>query len=174
MLIESKRVRRFLNMGLTVIQPGESHFQPENDRATPTKPTWDAPKTAITPLNPIPALSVLLLGLIMGAHTQHSALAATVHTMWGNLFAAGAVFRMMTYVLHYLRPPVSYLPGRPPSELVAGFCLIAGGLMFMNSARDITDVLEGSGADAMVAFTVTMGFTALICAGVVSCMAIKG
>jgi len=174
MLIESKRIRRYLNMSLTLAQPGESQFQPDNAGASLMQPTWSPPLTASTPLNPLPALTILLLGMIMSAHAQHSVLASTMHTMWGALFAFGAAGRIATYLLNYLRPPISYLPSRPPTELIAGFFLIAGGFLFMISPRDITDALEGSGADAMVAFTVTMGLTAVICAGAVACMSAKG
>jgi hypothetical protein len=110
----------------------------------------------------------------MSAHTQHSVLAATIHTYWGSLFALAAALRISTYLLHYFHPPTSYVPSRPPTEIIAGFCLIAGGFLFMLSPRDITDVIEGSGGDAMVAFTVDMGVTAVVSTGVVACMAVKG
>jgi hypothetical protein len=172
MLVESKRIRKLLNNSLTLAQISD----PENsdDQASTTGAKWAAPDTASTPLNPLPALTILLLGIIMATHTQHSAFAATVHTMWGALFTLAAAFRLCTYLLHYIRPPVSYLPSRPPTELITGFSLVAGGFMFMISPRDITDALESSGADEMVAFVVSMGFTAVICAGVVACMAAKG
>jgi hypothetical protein len=173
MLIESKRVRKILNMTLNQSQPTQ-YLGPANTEATPENPTWREPTGATTPMNPIPALTILLLGMIMSAHTQHSELAGTIHSYWGSLFAFGAAARMATYVLHYLHPPVSHVPSRPPTEIIAGFCLIAGGFLFMLSPRDITDVLEGSGGDAMVAFTVDMGVTAIVSAGVVGCMAIKG
>jgi hypothetical protein len=173
MLIESKRVRRALNMTLTLSQPTQ-FMGPLNTEATPENPTWSQPKGTTTPMNPIPALTIMLLGMIMSAHSQHSELAATVHSYWGSLFAFAAAARLGTYVLHYLLPPVSYVPSRPPTEILAGFLLIAGGFLFMISPRDIMDVLEGSGADAMVAFTVDVGLTAVVTAGVVGCMAIKG
>src|ERR1700753_4137751 len=116
MLIDSKRVRSLLNMGLTVSQPTETHFQPEDPTATPENPTWSAPITAPTPMNPVPALTILLLGMIMSAHVQHSVLASTMHSYWGSLFAFAAGARICPYVLHYLNPPVSYLPNRPPTE----------------------------------------------------------
>jgi uncharacterized protein Ytp1 len=161
-------------MPLTVSQPAESHFAPEDPSATPANPTWSPPMTTPTPTNPVPALTIGLLGMIMSAHAQHSVLASTLHSYWGALFAFGAAARITTYVLHYLNPPVSHLPSRPPTEIVAGFALVAGGLLFMMSARDITDVLEGAGGDAMVAFVVGMGFTAVVCTGTVASLAAKG
>lgn len=174
MLIESSSVARLLNMGLTVTQPAETHFQPEDLGATPAHPTWTQPMVYPTPMNVVPALTILLLGLIMSAHVQHSVLAQTMHTYWGSLFAVAAAMRIATYVLHYLNPPVSHFPSRPPTEILTGFCLVAGGLLFMMSARDITDVLEGAGGDAMIAFVIGMGFTAVVCAMTVASMAVKG
>jgi hypothetical protein len=174
MLIESKRVRELLNTTLALSKPQDLGQDASNTHSTPENSSWQEPLGATTPMNPIPALTILLLGLIMSAHTQHSVLAATIHTYWGSLFAFAAAGRIGTYVLHYLHPPTSYLPSRPPTELLAGFCLIAGGFLFMISPRDITDVIEGSGGDAMVAFTVDMGLTAVVSAGVVASMAVKG
>jgi hypothetical protein len=129
LLVESPWIRKLLNTNTLVSQPSETHFSPENTSASPSNPTWSEPKTAPTPLNVVPALTILLLGLIMGAHAQHSALASTMHTFWGALFAFGALCRIGTYFLHYLNPPVSYFPSRPPTELLAGFALVAGGLL---------------------------------------------
>jgi len=165
MLVESKWVRRLLITGIS-FREGNVGAEKPNQMAILERST--------TSMNPVPALTILLLGLIMAAHVQHSALAGTMHSYWGALFAFSAAARMGTYILHYLRPPVSHLPSRPPTELLAGFLLVSGGLLFMMSARDITDVIEGSGGDAMVAFVVCMGLTSVVCAGVVGCMAIKG
>jgi hypothetical protein len=56
-----------------------------------------------------------------------------VHKQWGNMLVGFALARGMTYVLIFLKPPTSYLPARPPTEIVASFCLISGGLIFMMS-----------------------------------------
>ena len=175
MLVESKRVRQFLNSTVTASahQPMDLQIH-HTDDAHEEPGTWVPPNTSNTPLNPMPALTILLLGLIMSAHVQHSQFASTIHSYWGALFAAASLSRIGTYTLHYLKPPTSYLPSRPPTELVGGFCLVAGGFLFMISARDITDAMEGAGADGMVVFTVGMGFTAVVCAWVVLLMGIKG
>jgi hypothetical protein len=166
MLIESGAVRALLNASLA---PTAYHHDngPKGEAAL-------EPRAYTTPMNPIPGLTILLLGLIMAAHQQHSALAGAMHAYWGALIAAGAFARLATYLLHYLSPPTSHLPARPPTEMLAGFALVAGGTLFMMSARDVTDVIQGSGGDAMVAFTVGAGVTAVVCAGVVGCMAVKG
>jgi hypothetical protein len=172
MLIESKRIRNLLNTSLSLLQPSPTPASPMP--ATPTSPTWAPPHTSTTPTNPIPSLTILLLGLIMSAHTQHSPLAAKIHTLWGYLFAAASLARFGTYLISHLSPPTSFLPSRPPTELLTGFALVAGGFLFMASARDVTDAMEGAGADGMVAFTVGMGVAMVVCAGVVGGLAVKG
>ncbi len=82
--------------------------------------------------------------------------------------------RGVTYMILYLKPPSSHYPARPPSELIAAFCLIAGGLMFMMSAHDVVASIESNGLDAMAIFTVTMGLTGLIMAWEVVVYSIKG
>jgi hypothetical protein len=176
MFIESPRIRKFFNASLLANQPAdvqvESSAQPQE--LSPENPTWDPPANATVPLNPVPALTILLLGIIMGAHQQETFLATQMHAAWGALFVFAAVSRLGTYLLNYVRPPVSYLPSRPPTEILAGFSLTAGGFLFMVSQRDIVDAMEAFGGDVMVAFTVGMGVTALICSGVVWNVAAKG
>lgn len=82
--------------------------------------------------------------------------------------------RAATYITLYIKPPTSHFAGRPPSELVAAFCLMAGGIMFMISAHDVVTGIEMNGLDAMAVFTVTMGLTGLIMAWEVLLYAIKG
>jgi hypothetical protein len=122
MLFESKRVRSWLNS--TVLQ------SPAHESADPA---WKTPDTQGVSLNPMPALVILLLGMMMGSHHQSSMISTMVHKQWGNLLVGFALARGMTYVLLYIKPPTSYLPSRPPTEIVASFCLIAGGLIFMLS-----------------------------------------
>jgi len=74
----------------------------------------------------------------------------------------------------YLKLPTSYLPQRPPTEIITSFCLMAGGLMLMMSNRDTVKALEDNSLDAMFVFNVTMGFTAFMMAWVAVCLAIKG
>jgi integral membrane sensor domain MASE1 len=84
-------------------------------------------------MNPIPALVVLLLGLMMSSHHQESMVATMIHSQWGTLLVGAAFARAATYILFYLSPPASILPGRPPTELITAFCLMAGGMIFMAS-----------------------------------------
>src|SRR5204863_704838 len=57
----------------------------------------------------------------------------------GMLLVGSSLARAVTYVLLYLDPPTSFLPSRPPSEVVTAFCLISGGLIFMLSVCAITE-----------------------------------
>ncbi|KAF7115809.1 hypothetical protein CNMCM5793_003449 [Aspergillus hiratsukae] len=162
MLFESKRVRSWLNS--TVLQ------SPAHGSADPA---WQTPDTQGVSLNPMPALVILLLGMMMGSHHQSSMISTMVHKQWGNLLVGFALARGMTYVLLYIKPPTSYLPSRPPTEIVASFCLIAGGLIFMLSTRNVVDSMEYYDLDAMFTFTVGMGVTAFIMACEILAIALK-
>jgi len=175
MLIESNRIRKFLNTALFGNKTLPSDVQPETfHNPTPRSPTWNPSVISTIPLNPMPALTIMLLGIIMSAHSQESMLSSALHSYWGTLFCFAGAARMTTYILHYLRPPTSYYPSRPPSEILAGFCLVAGGMLFMISASDVVTSLEASGWHGMVAFTVCMGTASIVCAGVVGMIAAKG
>jgi len=130
MFFESKRIREWLNK--TVLRPSNhlnAYGQPD--------PAWQIPNTQGVSLNPMPALVILLLGMMMGSHHQSDMTSAMVHKQWGNLLVGFSMARCVTYILFFLKPPTSYLPSRPPSEIVASFCLIAGGLIFMMSVSDL-------------------------------------
>ena len=162
MLIESRRIRGLLNSSIT--------SSPARSQRTAA---WQAPKSYAHPLNPLPALVILLLGLMMSSHTQHSAVSSAIHREWGTLFVGFALARAVTYVTFWLKPPTSYLPQRPPSEIVAAFCLVSGGIIFMASNSDTVHALEVYELDAMFVFTVVMGFTALLMAWQMILIAIK-
>ncbi|KAI9372074.1 hypothetical protein BJX61DRAFT_471212 [Aspergillus egyptiacus] len=165
MLFESKRVKNWLN---STILRAPSHAEAHGDDTF-----WSAPDTQGVSLNPMPALVILLLGMMMGSHHQTSMVSTMVHKQWGNMLVGFALARGMTYVLMYLKPPTSYLPSRPPTEIIASFCLISGGLIFMMSARNVIDAIEYFELDAMFTFTVGMGFTAFIMAYEIVVIAIK-
>ncbi|EMC99944.1 hypothetical protein BAUCODRAFT_572169 [Baudoinia panamericana UAMH 10762] len=164
MLIESKWIREFMNTG--VVRVG--------DTAVTEEDVWQEPKTYNLSLNPMPALVIMILGIMMSAHHQNSMVSTMMHSQWGTLFFAFAVARAATYLLLYLKPPTSHFSARPPSELVASFCLTSGGLMFMVSAHDTVWAVESNGLDAMTIFTVTMGLTGIVLAWEIVCFAIKG
>lgn len=122
MLFESTLIRDWLNN--TVLQ---TPVHGDSDEA------WQPPRSQGVSLNPMPALIIMLLGMMMGSHHQDSMTSTMVHKQWGNMLVGFAMARGMTYVLLYLKPPTSYLPARPPTEIIASFCLISGGLIFMLS-----------------------------------------
>jgi len=148
--------------------------QAQHPAAMGSEETWKAPNHYSVPLNPMPGLVILLLGLMMSSHTQESMISSMIHKQWGTLFVGATLARGLTYILLYLKPHTSYLPARPPTEIIAGFCLAAGGLVFMASSRDVVLAMEWNSLDAMFGFTVTMGGTALIMAWVVILVALKG
>jgi hypothetical protein len=152
MLVESRRICKLLNTTITSSsaslgsQSAREHLQP--------------PKTYNFSMNPFPGLIILLLGLMMSSHHQASMVSTIVDKQWGTLFVGFALARAVTYILTYLSPRTSYLPSRPPSELISSFCLISGGLNFITSNRNTVGAMEWHGLHAMFPFTVTMGFTA--------------
>lgn len=125
-------------------------------------------------MNPLPALIIMLLGKMMSSHHQDSMLSGMIHGQWGTMFMGFAMMRIVTYVIVYLSPPTSYLPSRPPTEILTSFCLIAGGITFVLSNKDTVAALESYKLNAMFTFTVTMGLTCLLMAWTTIVIAIKG
>ncbi|KKK20050.1 integral membrane protein, partial [Aspergillus rambellii] len=166
MLFESKRVKNWLNSSV-LRYPSHLEARGAPDAA------WRVPDTQGVSLNPMPALVILLLGMMMGSHHQTSMVSSMVHKQWGNMLVGFALARGMTYVLLYIKPPTSYLPSRPPTEIIAAFCLTAGGLIFMLSTRNVIDAIEYYDLDAMFIFTVGMGLTAFIMAMEILAISIK-
>ncbi|CRG82975.1 putative membrane protein YCR061W [Talaromyces islandicus] len=172
MLFESRSIRDALNNTIFSLRSSPTSVYDDHDDRFEDE-NWQPPQSQGVPLNPMPALIILLLGMIMGSHHQDSMTSTMVHKQWGNMLVGFAIARAMTYFLLFLRPPTSYLPARPPTEIVAGFCLMSGGLIFMLSARDVIEAMEFYELDAMFTFTVGMGFTAFIMSLVVLAIAIK-
>ncbi|KAH7029345.1 uncharacterized protein B0I36DRAFT_244651 [Microdochium trichocladiopsis] len=165
MLIESNRIRDLLNT--TVEASAASGRQPEQAEL-------ERPDHYGFSINPIPALVILLLGIMMSSHTQADMTSSMVHKQWGNLLAAASFARGFTYIIMYMKPPRSLLPGRPPTELLTAFGLIAGGIIFMASSEDTVRGMINYELDAMFMYTVTMGFVGLYMAWVVLVLALKG
>lgn len=128
MLIESTRIRKLLNTNIESVEP---RYSPEDGQEAPERS--EHPDTYEFSINPIPALVILLLGIMMSSHQQTTMIASMVHKQWGNLLTGASVARFLTYGLVFLRPPRSIFPSRPPTELLSSFGLIAGGIIFMAS-----------------------------------------
>ncbi|KAM0490679.1 hypothetical protein ACHAP8_011297 [Fusarium lateritium] len=167
MLIESTCTRNLLNMTVQDIKLMDRHAV-ENANET------EGPDTYELSLNPIPALVIMLLGLMMSSHTQHTMMSSMVHKQWGNLLLGASLARGLTYFLMFLKPPKSILPSRPPTELLAAFGLISGGIILMASSTDTVDGMTHYGLDAMFMYTVTMGLVGLLMAWIIIVLAIKG
>jgi hypothetical protein len=129
MLIESTWIRDLLNT--TVAETAFQH--PDHAYHDEERDALQAPRQYEFSINPIPALVILLLGIMMSSHTQQSMISSMVHKQWGNLLTGASFARGFTYVLLYLKPPRSIMPSRPPTELLAAFGLISGGIIFMAS-----------------------------------------
>lgn len=129
MLIESTSIRELLNT--TVAEAALSH--PDAAYSDEEREALQAPKQYEFSINPIPALVIMLLGIMMSSHTQQSMISSMVHKQWGNMLTGASFARGLTYVLVYLRPPRSVMPSRPPTELLTAFGLIAGGIIFCAS-----------------------------------------
>ncbi|KAI2471155.1 hypothetical protein F4781DRAFT_143667 [Annulohypoxylon bovei var. microspora] len=170
MLVESTRIRDLLNTTVydaALVQPSHAYNDEERE-------ALEVPKQYEFSVNPIPALVILLLGIMMSSHTQNTMISSMVHKQWGNLLTGASCARGVTYMLVYLKPPRSILPSRPPTELLTAFGLIAGGTIFMASASDTIDGMIHYDLDAMFFYTVTMGFIGLLMAWVVIVLALKG
>lgn len=130
MLVESTRIRDLLNTTVDDVEPKHPYTDEEADEQK-------APETYEFSLNPIPALVILLLGIMMSSHKQHTMISSMVHKQWGNLLLGASLARGLTYLLMFLKPPKSILPSRPPTELLASFGLISGGIIFMASVSTL-------------------------------------
>ncbi|KAI2483278.1 hypothetical protein Ptr902_05595 [Pyrenophora tritici-repentis] len=163
MCIESTKVRELLNSGVVASQAASVQHE-----------AWQEPRQYRFSMNPLPALIIMLLGKMMSSHHQTSMVSTMIHSQWGSMFMGFALARGVTYITLYISPPTSFLPSRPPTEIVTAFCLIAGGVTFMVSNKDTVAALESYNLDAMFIFTVVMGVTALLMAWTTVLIAIKG
>lgn len=111
MLVESVRIRDLLNTTVTETAHAKPNFGYLEEREVMREP--EEYKYSV---NPVPALVILLLGIMMSSHTQHNMISSMVHKQWGNLLTGASFCRGLTYVTMWLKPPRSILPSRPPTE----------------------------------------------------------
>ncbi|KAI8075305.1 hypothetical protein BC940DRAFT_287975 [Gongronella butleri] len=128
------------------------------------KTPLDVPKHEVQQtysFNPFPALTVMLTGISMGNHHQETQYSTNVHYMWGLLLALAALSRIGTYVLLYRSPPSDAQPGRPPTEVLGAFCLIAGAILFMASNPGTLTWMRRLEVDSMFMMNVTVALTTI-------------
>lgn len=167
MLVESTWIRDLLNTPVSNVVQEAAPVDEEREELQP-------PQTYEFSINPIPALVILLLGIMMSSHHQHTAISAMVHKQWGTLFLWASFARAVTYVTMYLKPPKSVYPSRPPTELLSAFGLIAGGIIFMASSKDTVEGMVHYHLEEMSMYTVSLGFVGLLMAWELLVLALKG
>ncbi|KAL6449537.1 hypothetical protein SBY92_004451 [Candida maltosa Xu316] len=117
--------------------------------------------------NPFPIITIFWTGYLMSNHQQASELSTEIHTQWGNIFVGGCAFRLLTYMMLLLSSKTSKdlsRPSRPITELVVSFCLLCGGVMFMESTDPVVLSYEYYGFTSMFILNITLGFTTLLMA----------
>lgn len=154
LILESSAIRRLLAGVVSSNNDAEDH--PQQDRAQRIRNRMT--------INPFPAFIVFWTGILMSQHEQEFELATSIHMQWGYLFSVGAFFRLGTYALLYLSPPQTTKPSRPFTELVTSFCLICGGMVFIQSNIQTVLGMMYRGLDAMFTLNVNVGLCALLMA----------
>ncbi|ANB12393.1 hypothetical protein AWJ20_645 [Sugiyamaella lignohabitans] len=136
--------------------------------------TEEAKARSTVSFNPIAAFVVFWTGVLMSQHEQETPLATSIHAQWGILFCVAAIFRLFTYLMLYCVPPSSSQPSRPFTELVVSFCLICGGMVFIESNGQTVEAMMYLGLDSMFSLNVNVGFAVLIMSWVMAVLTIKG
>ncbi|KAK0535605.1 hypothetical protein OC834_001470 [Tilletia horrida] len=190
MMIETKWTKRLLGVPIALTHPsarphpadrrGElrDEDEVELDAEEYARELMDAqrqPPSYAGSFNPFPALCIGVTGVAMAAHHQDYVYEVEVHALWGNLLAAFAVLRCLTYFFLYLRPPsTSILPGRPPTEALASFALACGGLVFMLSSEEVSFLAMRTGwSDIMMITNVTVAAVCLVFCGIAGMFILK-
>ncbi|CAO1633429.1 unnamed protein product [Sympodiomycopsis kandeliae] len=181
-MLETRWVRNLLNVPVALTHPSAS--EASSKRATrgrgsetdqePIVAAQEAPPSYSGSFNPFPALCVGVTGIAMAAHHQDYVYQVQIHELWGELLAGFAVLRCMTYFFLWLRPPMSILPSRPPTEALASFALTAGGLVFMISSEEVSFAAMRNGfGDFMAIMCITVAFICFIFALIAALMVVK-
>lgn len=114
--------------------------------------------------NPFPAFTIFWTGILMSQHAQASATSTTIHVQWGSLLSYGSFFRIFTFILLMLVPNQNLDPSRPFTELITSFCMLCGGLVFMESTDQVVEAMEYRGFTPMFTFNLSVGFVAIFMA----------
>lgn len=168
--LESTSLRSLIGRAVVHMHPSvEAHNDEEDAVAKQTPP----PSYAYS-FNPFPAMVIGVTGVAMAAHHQDYVYEVQVHMLWGEMLAAFALFRMLTYFLLWLRPPSSVLPSRPPTEILASFTLTCGGLLFMLSNEEVSfAAMRADYGDFMAMLNVAVALVALVFSWSFAIMVIK-
>ncbi|KAK0551516.1 hypothetical protein OC846_003231 [Tilletia horrida] len=188
-LIETKWTKRLLGLPIALTHPSARRHAEgdeadarlargeisEDEYALELVEAQRAPPSYAGSFNPFPALCIGVTGVAMAAHHQDYVYEVEVHALWGNLLAAFAVLRCLTYFFLYLRPPTSsILPGRPPTEALASFALACGGMVFMLSSEEVSFLAMRTGwSDIMMITNVTVALVCLVFCGIAAMLMLK-
>lgn len=112
--------------------------------------------------NPFPVFTIFWTGILMSKHEQASSTSTAIHVQWGYLLSYGSFFRLLTFILLMLLPNKNLNAARPFTELITSFCLIAGGLIFMQSTDQVVEALEYRGLTSMFTLNVNVGIVTLL------------
>ncbi|KAG7796338.1 hypothetical protein KL929_003529 [Ogataea haglerorum] len=124
--------------------------------------------------NPFPAFTIFWTGLLMSQHQQASQLSMIIHVQWGSLLTYGSVVRLVTFLLMTFFPKSqSFQPSRPFTELLTSFCLLCGGLVFMESTDPVVMALEYRGWTPMFTMNLSVGTVSLLMAWVMCVFSIR-
>ncbi|AET38209.1 Tvs1p Ecym_2486 [Eremothecium cymbalariae DBVPG len=131
------------------------------------KTTTDTPESAVLACspgyspNPFPAFTIFWTGILMSQHAQASKTSTAIHVQWGYLLSYGSFFRIITFILLMLVPNKNLAPSHPFTELIASFCLICGGLIFMESTDQVVEAIEYRGLTPMFTLNISIGIVLL-------------
>lgn len=114
--------------------------------------------------NPFPAFTIFWTGILMSQHAQASQTSTSIHVQWGSLLSYGSFFRLLTFALLFVVPNKNFKPSKPFTELITSFCLLCGGLVFMESTDQVIEAMDYRGFTPMFSFNISVGFITLLMA----------
>ena len=114
--------------------------------------------------NPFPTFTIFWTGILMSQHTQASEVSTKVHVQWGSLLSYGSFFRLLTFIVLFLVPSTNSVPAKPFTELITSFCMLCGGLIFMESTDQVIEAMEYSGYTPMFTLNLSIGIISLVMA----------
>lgn len=159
MALESNKVRNILGYAVVHTHPAATPARANEDEVE----AQAQPPSYVQSFNPFPSLVIGVTGVAMAAHHQDYVYEVQIHILWGEMLAAFAFFRWLTYFFMWLRPPVSTLPSRPPTEALASFALCCGGLLFMLSNEEVSfAAMRADYADVMAVLNLAISLIALV------------